>query len=654
MTESRPGFTRLALLACVLLPILVYAAGLRSPFAFRDLPDIVENPDLKAGADRLWDKIRSPDSGDPRAVAERARPVPFLTLALNYGFGRLVPLGYRAFNLGVHILVTVLIFLLSRRIFWTVLESPPAEDERKKAPPAPRTGLAASFAEREGFSGSLALCTALLFAVHPIHSEVVLSASGRADGLAALFSLLALLAFVKTAENAGPIWPVLYGAGTLLAFCSGPSAAALPPAVLLFDFAFLSGLDAGRLRGRWRLHLLVWLVAAAFFALSAALPGELAAWLGFSRAWNPVDYAATQAYSFLNYLAILILPLRQSVDHGVAPPKSLMDAHIFFSIAGLAGLVLFLYHLYRTSKPGAARLVLFSSAWFFLALLPTAVLPLSDALVEGRVYLAAWGFCLGLVLFYLFLFDIPLRSEGRKSPLRPRLGAFAAVVLLHIGLLSAATVRRDFLYRHPERLWVEAIHSHPGNPRAYYNLGRAFQDERQYQAALSAYKKALELDPKYSEAYDRMSSIYSVTKDTAAAKNFYDKAVAAAPNSALLHFNQGIAAYTAKNYAGAEESYLKAVELDPKFYKAYNNLAVVYTHLGQYDKALEACRKSLEIDPDYGAAHFNLGNVYSKLKDYPRALQEFKAALKFLPDNATVQGKVAETERLVAKPVTKM
>jgi superkiller protein 3 len=194
---------------------------------------------------------------------------------------------------------------------------------------------------------------------------------------------------------------------------------------------------------------------------------------------------------------------------------------------------------------------------------------------------------------------------------------------------------------------MEAIRRSPDNPRAYYQIGRIFQDAGQLPAAAASYNKALELKPGYPEAAEAMAGIYAQTKSPEKAKELYQQAEKTGGESAELYFNRGVASYKNNDFAGAEAAYLKALELDPKFYKAYNNLAVVQIQAQRYDEAVESCRKSLEINPRYGVTHFNLGNAYLKMKDYPRAMAEFKTAQSLMPGDPGVQMRIAETERLL-------
>jgi hypothetical protein len=94
------------------------------------------------------------------------RPVVTLSYALNYAVHGRWPPGYHLVNVALHVLASLLVLTLARRL----------------------VAAAAS-----GQAPRLACLAALLFAVHPAHVEAVATIAGRNELLAACFALGALL-----------------------------------------------------------------------------------------------------------------------------------------------------------------------------------------------------------------------------------------------------------------------------------------------------------------------------------------------------------------------------------------------------------------------------------------------------------------------------
>lgn len=127
------------------------------------------------------------------------RPICVLTFRFNYAIHGLEPLGYHLVNVLCHALVTALYVTVTYRIAGRVL---------------------------------VATLSGILFACHPIHTEAVAGIVGRADVLACLFFLLALLCYVDCYKAVNQsqqvdVWPCTVSHGVRswthvfgVAFCS--------------------------------------------------------------------------------------------------------------------------------------------------------------------------------------------------------------------------------------------------------------------------------------------------------------------------------------------------------------------------------------------------------------------------------------------------
>ena len=81
--------------------LIAYSNTFKSSFHFDDNPSIVENPTIKR---MTSDNVISLITG--------IRPVVFLSLMLNYQLGGLNVVGYHIFNIAVHILNSMFVYLL--------------------------------------------------------------------------------------------------------------------------------------------------------------------------------------------------------------------------------------------------------------------------------------------------------------------------------------------------------------------------------------------------------------------------------------------------------------------------------------------------------------------------------------------------------------
>lgn len=159
---------------------LCYGRSLQGEFVHDDVWAIVNNPDVRPGAPLRWGIFSNDFWG--KGMAENTshksyRPLCVLTFKLNIFLTGMNPFYFHAVNVILHCLVTlVLMYTCDKTVF-----------------------------KNRG----LAFVTALLFAVHPVHTEAVAGIVGRADVLACLLFLLAFLSYNRSVDQccAGECFP---------------------------------------------------------------------------------------------------------------------------------------------------------------------------------------------------------------------------------------------------------------------------------------------------------------------------------------------------------------------------------------------------------------------------------------------------------------
>ncbi|MEM3374598.1 MAG: tetratricopeptide repeat protein [Candidatus Woesearchaeota archaeon] len=128
----------------------------------------------------------------------------------------------------------------------------------------------------------------------------------------------------------------------------------------------------------------------------------------------------------------------------------------------------------------------------------------------------------------------------------------------------------------------------------YLTLGNFLMKNKYEEHALTAYKKALEVEPNNKNVLNNLG----------------------------YYFKE-------KNPLLAEDYFKKALEIDPDYEKARNNLALLYNKNAQYDKAVEQLKYLVEKYPEnihynYDLA-INLANkYYYQSKDYNELSESIK------------------------------
>ncbi len=434
----RSESTAPAILAVAVL--LAYFNALAGVFQFDDYNVIVDNPavhSLPAWLDSM----------------PGIRPLLKLSYALNWTIDA-GPFGFHLFNVLVHVVNTVLVYRLLRVL----------RGERVETQWAPLVG-------------------ALLFALHPVHTEAVTYISGRSVSLMALFYLWSVLVWLRADRSENPTpWRAfsagLFGAALLVK----ETAVTLPLALLLLDAYVIRdamGVRERLLRLRW--HGLVLIFAAAAALASPTYRHLLDVSLS---ARGILDNLLTQANAVFYLTAQSVLMWRMNVDPDL-PVATGMTLALLLEIVVLAAI---LYAAFRNIRDRSWPA--FAALWLFLHLLPTnSLLPRLDVANDRQLYLALVG--------VFFVIGLGVEALLRRLH-RPRLAAAIAVsALLACGV---ATFQRNQIYGSAVTFWEDALTKSPRKARVANNLGYAYQQTGRYAEAKLAYQQAIDADPDYWRA----------------------------------------------------------------------------------------------------------------------------------------------------------
>ena len=419
-------------------------------FVFDDLSNIAQNPaihirDLSFNS-LLQASLSSPGGG-------LMRPISMLSFALDAYFWGLSPLAFRLTNIFIHLACGLALGLVAREILTAITED--------AAEALPRREI-----------GWLSLGVTLLWCVHPLDLTAVLYVVQRDTCLAALFSALAMLAYLvgRRHERGGRngLWLIWFWTplATLAGIFCKENAALVPLFLLLIEWTVLRFRAAGGRVSRPTL---------AFFGLFLVIPGiGITALVTLHPATLFASYAGrdytlyerllTESRVLLDYLRWALLPDLQQLglfhddivpSHGLLDPPSTLICCL--SIAALLGLAVAL----RRRLPLLSLGVL----WFFAGhLIESTVLPLELAF-EHRNYLPLFGLILG-VTSTLYLFA-RRRGEGRL-----------VVAMLCIGIvaMAAATVVRAADWENELSFARSEARHHPASPRALAEVEWAYMN----------------------------------------------------------------------------------------------------------------------------------------------------------------------------------
>jgi tetratricopeptide (TPR) repeat protein len=521
-----PRETFLLALVC-LAAALPFANSLGNDFTFDDVEIIRDNPLLRR------------DSPTPLlrgAYLQGAmyRPLTMLTYYANAHLDP-SPVGFHLFNTALHVVVTALVFYLTR----TLLSS-----------------------------AWMATVSAALFAVHPIHTEAVTSIVGRSELLAAFSVLATLLSFIQ-ARRSGGRCRVAWQAVSLLVFLAGLLAkegafAALPLLFVVHVWLFREE----KIRHRAALLVPYAAITLAVLGLRLAVIGSLTSATPTNFLDNPLAYVPwlprlrTAIVILWEYVSQLAFPWNLSADYSfnqIPIVTSSLDPRF----VGAAAFLLFAGAAVSWSA-FRARTALLAALLLMIPLAITANLlfPIGTIKAERLLYLPSVGWCI-LCAFI----------ASRTVRLHPQ----ATVAILTILVLGYAgrTWARNAVWTDNLTLFQATVNSSPANAKAHYNLATANFEAGRFDEAMLHYRQALAIFPGYANAAFAVGRIYDVKGLDAGALHWYERALRSSWENVNAHLNLGTVRLRLGETASAEASFLTGLQLDPNNRRLLFKLALV-------------------------------------------------------------------------------
>ena len=589
-----------------------------------------------------------------------------LTFALVYHFNGFDPFGYHLANFILYLIAVA----LALRTFEVLVEYSPGGGTFK--------------------SYSVWLAGGL-FALHPLHVEVVAWVQGNKDLLVTVFFLAAFIGYEKYARGAAGWWAYAASyAFFLLALASKPNAAAFPLVLLAFDLTLgRRHLDksAGKLWRRLFSRYLPFLVPAVLLAVY---------FIFLTQAMNADRLKAENflvlPQILLVYYRLLLIPA--GLLHRYLDPlfTSVLDPAFLAGLASTAALAA-LGWKYRRRYP----LSWFGLCWFFICWLPQSnLVPIAIRVADRYVFLALLGVCLGAGELFGRATE---RMKAQRKSAAP-LGVAALAVCLLFGVLSG---RRCLDWKDGLTLWGKAARAHPeaaffrsglaevylaegdydrafetlqsasqlspGNSKSWTSMGYIRKQQNRLAEAREFYLRAIAIDSSSFNALNSLGNICAQSGDVSQAQEYYQRALAAAPHNYMVIYNlaelyrktgrsstadsllasleagtlpqpvvllrRGRELFQEGKIDSARYRFERAIELDRNLSQAWEGLGVTLLEQDSAAAAITAFRRAAEDGPGSWSLYNNLGLAFSRTGQPDSAISYYRRAYTEQPDSAT-------------------
>ena len=201
-------------------------------------------------------------------------------------------------------------------------------------------------------------------------------------------------------------------------------------------------------------------------------------------------------------------------------------------------------------------------------------------------------------------------------------------------LSRALVLEKKADWRGLVKLSRQEVKRNPANSAAWFSLGVAFANLKQYDQAIPAYREAIRNEAEYGDAWHNLGVAYANLKEYDNAIQAYEDALRMQPDNAGIWYDLGNTYYNIKRYAHAVHAYRDALRIQPENPDAWYSLGNTYDALKLYGETIEAYRETVRIQPENADAWYSLGVAYARLDERDKMREIYQTLRKLDPARA--------------------
>ncbi len=612
-----------------ILGLVFYANSFVNEFALDDRPIIVENEYVRQGlagipkiltSDAFDSYFRQQNAGNS-LTGGRYRPLSIVTFAIEQQFLGLPEEKVKTdskepapdvlsdeakakivSDMHVRHVVNVLLYILSVIVFL-------------------------SFLRKIVFPGNVVIpfVAAVLFIIHPLHTEVVSNVKSRDEILSLMFICLTLMYAIRYRDEAKRpllIKSLLFFFLTLLSKEYGVTLLLLIPASL-----YLFRKDTINKSIAFTLPFLA--PFALYFLMRIAAESHSDGVVPADVMNLPYLYAtATQRFAsiisiLLKYFELMVFPhpLVSDYSYKQIPYRDLSDPIFWLSAVFYSGLVTAMVRLFKKR-----HLLAFAIAFYLLHmfLISNILVNIGAPMGERLVYHSSAGFVIAVAYGLYLLFN-------KIKPERSAQLSLGALLLVLIVFSAFKTIDRNKAWKNDRILYLIDVKTSPNSVLELSNAGSAcvdygddakdsVQKKIWYNRGIEYFNKTLAIDPKFANAYKNRGVCYYQTGFPDRAMADWDTLRAIYPTYPSLpymlsiignyYYKEGITNGKAGNHEAAIVSFAKAAHARTTDPDVWYNLGYANYSAGHYQEAMHAFENAMKLH----ATNTNVSRYYEECK----------------------------------------
>ena len=460
----------------------------------------------------------------------------------------------------------------------------------------------------------LAFTAALLFTIHPIHTEVVANIKSRDEILSFLFICLTLIYANKYRENHKLSTIAIALVCFALALFSKEYAMILVVLVPLMFYLF----KADNLGNSIKATIPYIILLAAYLAVRFSIVSPKVNVADTDVQNNPYLYAnglqkiATEIATLLNYLKLLLWPHPLAADYAYKqiPYSDLSSPKFRLSLLVHIGLIVACIQAFLKRSP-----LCFAIAFYLLnlAIVSNLFFNLGTTMGERLIYHASAGFAIALACLFGWALK-KINSPQRAFP------AFASVLVVLVLACGYKVVARNADWKNTNTLFMKDVQTVPNSFLANGIAGVAYcstsgtpenkdQKAELLQKGIAYLSKAISINKDYVNGYYNRALAYNVLRewdkelpDLDSVKKRNPNYPALAEQYLYLYQDKGMARLKEHKNDEAIAAYKEACKLSPNDPEMWYMLGISYYSAENYKAAIVSWEATLKLNPNHNAA----------------------------------------------------
>jgi Flp pilus assembly protein TadD len=469
---------------------------------------------------------------------------------------------------------------------------------------------------------TFAFAASLLFASHPIHTEVVANIKSLDDILALSLCLISTILYLNYVEKSNKKHLLLANLFFFLALLSKESAVVFLGIIPLSIWMFREG----SLKSLIRPTFFMLIPFSIFLSMRTAVLGSLGGDESIAKIDNLLMAAPNGAIKLATAIKILGLylwklifphPLMNDYSINQISLSDFQDWRVWLAFLIYVSLI-YLFFKYRKDHPQPA----FGIAFFLIgiSIYSNIFITIGTSFGERLMFIPSIGYSilLGWLLFKLS------RSKLAQPKLKFEAKLWLPLILV-LALYSFKTIDRNADWKDNFTLYSTDVKHCDRSARCHYYNGLGLMKEKAMQTkdraqkraflseAIKAFSQSIEILPGYSDAYGQRGLAYYRLKNYQAALADYNKAIQIKPQNATSHSNRGTLLFEMGDYQNAKLAFEQALKYQPNFVDALANYASTLGTMGDYQGSITYFQKAIQLRPNEPSYYQMIGVSYQNM-----------------------------------------